>query len=89
VTGDEDDEVDRYAEHVNEEMDVREILDVICELREDSKAPRELVYSVAETAGTDREEAARYLKEFVSTVEIVELDDGYVQTRRHFEDTFE
>ena len=85
----EHDEVDRYAEYVDDEMDVREILDVICELREDSKAPRELVYAVAETAGTDREEAARYLKEFVSTVEIVELDEGYVQTRRHFEEDLE
>jgi transposase len=85
----EHDEVDRYAEYVDDEMDVREILDVICELREDSKAPRELVYAVAETAGTDREDAARYLKEFVSTVEIVELDEGYVQTRRHFEEDLE
>ena len=83
------DEPERYAEHVDEEMDVREILDVICELREDSKAPRELVYRVAETVGTDRDEAARYLKEFVSTVEIVELDEGYVQTRRHFDEGFE
>jgi transposase len=85
----EHDEVDRYAEYVDDEMDVREILDVVCELREDSKAPRELVYAVAETAGTDREDAARYLKEFVSTVEIVELDEGYVQTRRHFEEDLE
>ena len=85
----EHDEVDRYAEYVDDEMDVREILDVICELREDSKAPRELVYAVAETAGTDREDAARYLKEFVSTVEIVELNEGYVQTRRHFEEDLE
>ena len=85
----EHDEVDRYAEYVDDEMDVREMLDVVCELREDSKAPRELVYAVAETAGTDREDAARYLKEFVSTVEIVELDEGYVQTRRHFEEDLE
>ena len=85
----EHDEVDRYAEYVDDEMDVREILDVVCELRDDSKAPCELVYAVAETAGTDREDAARYLKEFVSTVEIVELDEGYVQTRRHFEEDLE
>jgi hypothetical protein len=85
----ETDDVDRYAEYVDEEMDMREILDVVCELREDSKAPRELVYAVAETTGTDRDEAARYLKEFVSTVEIVELDGGYVQTRRHFDEDLE
>jgi hypothetical protein len=85
----EDDEPERYAEHVDDGMDVREILDVICELRDDSKAPRELVYRVAETTGRDRDDVARYLKEFVSTAEIVELEDGYVQTRRHFEDTFE
>ena len=85
----EDDEPERYAEYVDDEMDVREILDVICEIRDDSKAPRELVYAVAETTGRDRDKTARYLKEFVSTVEIVELDDGYVQTRRHFDEGFE
>ena len=64
----EDDEPGRYAEYVDEEMDVREILDVICEHRDD---------------------AARYLKEFVSTTEIVELDGGYVQTRRQFDESFD
>ncbi|MCX2819263.1 hypothetical protein EGH25_07845 [Haladaptatus sp. F3-133] len=85
----EDDEPGRYAEYVDEEMDVREILDVICEHRDDSKAHRELVYSVAETTGKDRDDAARYLKEFVSTTEIVELDGGYVQTRRQFDESFD
>jgi hypothetical protein len=79
----------KYAEHIKNEMDVREIVTVMCELHECSKVPVELVYDVAELSGMERNVATRRVREFVSTAEIVELEDGYVQTRRHFEDTFE
>jgi hypothetical protein len=78
-----------YAEYVEPDMDLREIVTVMCELHEDSKVPEELVYDVAEMTGMEREVATRRVREFVSTVEIVELDGGYLQDRKHFDEGFE
>lgn len=78
-----------YAEYVKPDMDLREIVTVMCELHEDSEVPEELVYDVAEVTGMERDTATRRVREFVSTVEIVELDDGYLQDREHFDEKFE
>ena len=86
-----DDETDpeEYATRVEDGMDVREIVTVMCELHEDSKVPEELVYDVAEATGMEREVATRRVREFVSTVEIVELDGRYLQDREHFDEGFD
>jgi hypothetical protein len=86
-----DDETDpeEYATRVEDGMDVREIVTMMCELHEDSKVPEELVYDVAEATGMEREVATRRVREFVSTVEIVELDGRYLQDREHFDEGFE
>lgn len=80
---------EEYAEHVEDDMDVREIVTEMCELHENSKVPEELVYDVAELSGMKRDVATRRVREFVSTVEIVELDDGYLQDRAHFDEKFD
>jgi ABC-type uncharacterized transport system ATPase subunit len=80
---------EEYAEHVSDDMDVREIVTVMCELHEDSKVPEELVYDVAELTGMERDTATRRVREFVSTVEIVELNGRYLQDREHFDEGFD
>ncbi|MFB6282445.1 MAG: hypothetical protein ABEK59_00730 [Halobacteria archaeon] len=74
-----------FIDLLDDDMDVREILDTVCMIREDSKAERELVLDLAEMMDMDRETQSSYLNEFVSTVEVVEIDGGYVQTRRFFD----
>jgi len=80
---------EEWLERIHSEMDIREVVDSICELRDDSKVKREAAIEAAEAAGIDRDEASRFMNEFISTTEIVELDDGYVQTRAHFDEKFE
>ncbi len=80
---------EEYSDILDAEMDIRDVVDAICEEREDSKVRREVAIDAAEAAGIDRDEASRFMNEFISTTEIVELDDGYVQTRRHFDEKFE
>lgn len=86
---DDDTTPEEYATHVEDDMDVREMVTVMCELHEDSKVPEELVYDVAELTGTGRDVATRRVREFVSTVEIVELDGRYLQDRAHFDEKFD
>ncbi|MDZ7689037.1 MAG: hypothetical protein U5J64_10055 [Halobacteriales archaeon] len=78
-----------YVEHVEDEMDVREIVKVMCELHDDSKVPEELVVEVADCVGMERDYVTRQIREYVSTVEIVELEDGYLQDRARFDASFE
>jgi hypothetical protein len=84
-----DTDPEEYAEYVESDMDMREVVTVMCELHEDSKVPEELVYDVAEIKGMERDIATRRVREFVSTVEIVEVDDGYLQDREHFDEKFD
>lgn len=80
---------EEYAEHVSSDMDMREIITVMCDTHEDSKVPEELAVEVAVLNGVERDVATRRIREFVSTVEIVELEGGYVQDRAHFDEGFE
>jgi predicted nucleic acid-binding protein len=80
---------EEYAEHVKDNMDVREIVEVMCELHNDSKVLEELVVEVATCVGMERDRVTRQIREFVSTVEIVELEDGYIQDRAHFDEGFD
>ena len=80
---------EEYAEHLEDDMDVREIVEVICEHHEKSKVPEELVVEVAACVGIERDRVTRQIREFVSTVEIVELEDGYIQDRAHFDEGFD
>ncbi|MDY6780095.1 MAG: hypothetical protein SV760_06055 [Halobacteria archaeon] len=80
---------EEFAEYVEPHMDVREIVTMMCEIREDSKVPEDLVVDVAELEGMERDQVTRQIREFVSTVEIVELDEGYLQDRGHFDEGFD
>ncbi len=87
MTSDElEQEARELVEHVEEEMDVREIIDVLCTVREDSRVREELAVEVAVEAGRDRGQVTRAVNEYISLVEVVELEDGYIQTRRHFDE---
>lgn len=79
---------EEYVDLLDAGMDIRDVVDAICEEREDSKVHREVAIDAAEAAGIDRDEASRFMNEFISTTEIVELDDGYVQTREYFDAKF-
>jgi hypothetical protein len=76
---------EEYAEYIESDMDVREVVGVLCDLREDSKVKEGFAVEVAKMTGRDHEQVTRAMNEYISLVEIVELDDGYVQTRRHFD----
>ncbi len=78
-------EARELVEYVEDEMDVREIIDVLCTVREDGRVPEELAVEVAVEAGRDRGQVTRAVNEYISLVEVVELEDGYIQTRRHFD----
>jgi len=80
---------EEYAEYIGDGMDVREIVEVMCELHDDSKVPEELVVDVADRVGMERDYVTRQIREFVSTVEIVELEGGYLQDRARFDAGFE
>jgi len=80
---------EEYAEHVEPDMDVREIIGVMCDLHDDSRVPKEVAVEVAVLSGREREQVTRRISEYISLVEVVELDDGYVQTRRHFDESFD
>jgi len=67
-------------------MDVREIIEAICDAREDSKVPEELAVEVAKTTGRSHDEVTRAINEYISLVEVVELENGYLQTRSHFDE---
>jgi len=86
-----DDETDpvEYAEHVEDDMDVREVVEVMCELHDDSKVPEELVVDVGACVGMERDYVTRQIREYVSTVELVELEDGYLQDRAKFDEGFD
>ena len=80
---------EEYAGHVSSDMDVREIVEVMCELHEESKVPEDLVVEVAACVGMERDYVTRQIREFVSTVEIVELEGSYIQDRGHFDEGFD
>lgn len=80
---------EEYAEHVNPDMDVRQVVGTLCDLREDSKVQEEFAIEVAKMTGRDHSQVTRAMNEYISLVEIVELGDGYVQTRRHFDEKHE
>lgn len=84
-----DTDPEKYAEYVEPYMDVREIIGVMCDLHDDSRVPKEVAVKVAVLSGREREQVMRTISEYISLVEVVELDDGYVQTRRHFDEEFE
>jgi hypothetical protein len=83
-----DTDPEEYAEYVEPYMDVREIIGVMCDLHEDSRVPKEVAVKVAVLSGREREQVMRTVSEYISLVEVVEVDNGYVQTRRHFDEGF-